>query len=242
MDEKLEQVLHKVELLCEKYPEFADKLRGKLSIVQHMNTIAPRETIIQDSFASAMRLQHKRCRERARKYYRDISDDSLRRDLVNYYANMLWYKSIFEVGQYFVYINYQVENMLNNYLSTTDFHKKVKANPTQYCTKIDITSKYSINIDAYTYAFDKTSGVDIAPSKIGSLWVKLYYWAVDTEQEEIIEKYKTYLNAIISVRNEVNHANSASQKQSLKYWQEQEDGLQFAFVEAVIKQIRKSIL
>ena len=51
MDEKLEQVLHKVELLCEQNPEFADKLRGKLSIVQHMNTVASRETIIQDSFA-----------------------------------------------------------------------------------------------------------------------------------------------------------------------------------------------
>ena len=236
MDDKLQQVLHKVELLCEQNPEFASALREKLGAVAAVSNS------VGAGFASAMRLQHERCRKKARNYYREITDDALRKDLVNYYASMLWYKSIFEVGQYFVNVNYQVENMLNHYLSKTDFHKKVEESPTRYCSKLEINPKYIINIDAYTYAFDKSSGERIVPSRINSLWVKIYYWAVDTEQVGIMDKYKIYLNAIVSVRNEVNHANSASQKQSLKYWQEQEDSLQFAFVEAVIKQIRKSII
>ena len=236
MDDKLKEVLHKVELLCEQNPEFALELKERLCVIsKEVNSV-------DEGFASAMRLQHERCRKKARYYYQEISDESLHKNLVNYYANMLWYKSIFDVGQYFANVNYQVEDMLNHYLSKTDFHEKVAKSPTQYCSKIEINQNYTITIDAYTYAFDKSSGERIDPSRINSLWVKLYYWAVDTGQVEILEKYKIYLNAIVSVRNEVNHANSASPKKSLKYWQEQEDSLQFAFIEAVIKQIRKSIV
>ena len=241
MDEKLTHVLHQVELLCEQNLEFADALREQLKIVSpaEPNVGAPS----QDSFASAMRHQHEQCRKRARYYYREIKDKSLRKDLINDHAKMLWYKSIFEIGQYFVLVNYQVENMLNFYLDKTDFHAKIAANPTDYCLTLEINSKYSVSIDAYSYAFDKNNGNSpIEPSRINSLWVKLLYWALDTGQNDILEKYKTYFNAIISVRNEVNHANYASQKLALKYWQNQEDGMQFAFVEAVIKQIRKSIV
>lgn len=243
MDDKVKEVLRKVELLCEQNPEFDAALREKLGVTQIVDNEVNVVSSESDSFSSAMRLQHQRCRSKSRYYYRDITDDSLRKDLINYYAKMLWYKSIFEVGPYFVHVNYQVENMLNHYLSHTDFHKKVAAEPIKYCKKIEINPQYTISIDAYSYAFDKNKGNSpVDPSRINSLWVKLLYWAVDTEQVEIMEKYKTYLNAIVSVRNEVNHANSASQKKSLKYWQDQEDGMQLAFVEAVIKQIRNSIV
>lgn len=236
MDDKLLQVLHKVEQLCEQNVEFAAALKESLSV-------APTEPSADSGFSSAMRLQHQRCRKKARSYYEKVEDEQLRQNLINDHAKMLWYKSIFEVGQYFVHVNYQVENMLNYYLAHTGFHDKVAAAPTRYCKKLEITPKYVISIDVYSYAFDKNKGNSpVDPARINSLWAKLLYWAVDTEQEEILEKFKTYLNAIVSVRNEVNHANSSSQKQSLKYWQDQEDGMQLAFVEAVIKQIRKSII
>ena len=211
MDDKLQQVLHKVELLCEQNPEFDAALREKLGVAQIVNDEVNVVNSESDSFSSAMRLQHQRCRSKARSYYAKIADEQLRQNLINDHAKMLWYKSIFEVGQYFVHVNYQAENMLNYYLSHTDFHKKVAAEPIKYCKKIEINPKYTISIDAYTYAFDKNKGNSpIDPPRINSLWVKFLYWAIDTDQEDILERFKTYLNAIVSVRNEVNHANSSS--------------------------------
>ncbi len=239
MDEKLEQVLHKVELLCEQNPEFASALKEKLNVTP--SKLEPQETPSKDSFASAMRLQHKRCRDKARDFYEDILDVQLYQDLINAYANMLWYKSIFEIGQYFVHVNYQVENMLNYYLDHSNFHKKVANAPLLYKHKLEIYPTYIVSIDVYSKAFDVINDNKPIESSKLSMWVKLLYWAIDTNRKELLEKKKTYFNAIISVRNETNHANYASEKKSLIYWQKQ-DSLQFGYVEDLIKKIRDSII
>ena len=46
MDDRLVQVLHKVELLCEKYPEFAAALKKKLHV--ETTVTAPSSTIVLD--------------------------------------------------------------------------------------------------------------------------------------------------------------------------------------------------
>lgn len=240
MDKKLEQVLHKVELLCEQNPEFALELKEKLGIVLEQPS-EPHGAPLKDSFASAMRLQHKRCRDKARGFYEDILDVQLYQDLINAYSYMLWYKSIFEIGQYFVHVNYQVENMLNYYLDHSDFYKKVADAPFQYKYRLEINPTYVVPIDVSAKAFDvNNDNKPIEPSKL-SMWVKLLYWAIDTNKKELLEKKKTYFNAIISVRNETNHANYASEKKSLSYWQNQ-DSLQFGYIEDLIKKIRDSII
>ena len=241
MDEKLTQVLHKVELLCEQNPEFATELRKKLGIASVAEISNESTTFNPDSFASAMRLQHKRCRSKARNFYDSIVDVDLYHDLVNDYANMLWYKSMFEVGKYFVHVNYQIENMLNYYLDHSNFHKKVVANAPLYKYELKFSSNYTVSIDVFARAFDKNNNyLPIKPAKIDSLWAKLLFWAIDTKQKDIIEQKKTYFNAIISVRNETNHANYASEKKQLNYWKNQ-DSLQFGYVEDLIRKIRDSI-
>ena len=225
MDEKLEQVLHQVERLCEQDSEFKEALKEKLGA----------------SLSSAIRLQHERCMIKARDYYMRISDLELRGDLVKNYAKMLWYKSIFEIGQYFVQVNYQVENMMNFYLRNTDFHNKVKNMPARYCTTVEFSPQYSITIDALSYAYDKNQNL-VAPEKIASLWVKIYYWAIETNQKEFFEKNRQNFNNIISIRNEMNHANSSSPKSSLMYWLKHEDNFKYGYVERIIEQMRESII
>lgn len=242
MDEKLEQVLHKVELLCEQNPEFAAELRKYLGIELIVEPSTESATSTPDTFASAMRLQHKRCGEKARDFYESISDSDLYQDLVKDYANMLWYKSMFNVGKYFVHVNFQIENMLNYYLDHSNFHKKIVANAPQYKYELTISDKYTISIDVLANAFDKNKNFQpIEPAKMNSLWAKLLFWAIDTNQKDLLEKKKKYFNAIISVRNEANHANYASEKKSLNYWQQQ-DSLQFGYIEDLIKKLRDSVV
>ncbi|MGM9811012.1 MAG: hypothetical protein ACI30J_09135 [Paludibacteraceae bacterium] len=244
MDTKLEHILQKVLLLCAQNAEFANALREKLDgtiIANHPNrcNVVPVE---QENFASIMRLQHENCRKKARKYYQKIKNPQLRKDLVNDYAQMLWYKSIFDIGKYFVYVNYQVENMLNYYLTLSDFHNKVAAQPRLYNTKLEFSKDYTVSIDVYSYAFDRYNGnAPLPPSKMKSLWAKILFWAVDTNQLDMLQQQKNNFNAIITIRNEESHANYMS-KSSTKYWQNQEDGLGIAFIEAIIKQIRNTII
>ena len=234
MDDKLLQVLHKVEQLCEQNVEFATALKESLSV-------APTEPSADSGFSSAMRLQHKRCGEKARDFYESISDPDLYQDLVKDYANMLWYKSMFNVGKYFVHVNFQIENMLNYYLDHSNFHKKIVANAPQYKYELTISDRYSISIDVLANAFDKNKNFQpIEPAKMNSLWAKLLFWAIDTKQKDIIEQKKTYFNAIISVRNETNHRNYASEKWQTAYWQTQ-DSLQYGYIEDLLKKIRDSL-
>ena len=241
MDDKLQQVLHKVELLCEQNPEFDAALREKLGVTQIVNDEVNVVNSESDSFSSAMRLLHKRCGDKARLFYESILDAQLYQDLLNAYSYMLWYKSTFDVGKYFVYVNYQVENMLNYYLDHSDFHNKVAKNPSLYKYILVISPTYSITIDTYSKAFDEKNGnTPIEPAKL-SMWDKIIYWAIDTNQKKLLEEKKKYFNAIITVRNETNHANYAAEHKQLKYWQKQ-DSLQFGFVEDLIKKLRDSII
>lgn len=243
MDTKLEHILQKVLLLCAQNAEFANALREKLDgtiIANHPN----RSNVVhveQENFASIMRLQHENCRKKARKYYQKIKNPQLRKDLVNDYAQMLWYKSIFDVGKYFVYVNYQVENMLNYYLALSDFHNKVAAQARLYNTKLEFSKDYTVPIDVYSYAFDRNNGAPQPPSKMNSLWAKILFWAVDTNQLDMLQQQKKNFYAIIKIRNEENHANYMS-KSNTKYWQEKEDEQALSFIENIIKNIRNTII
>jgi len=235
MEEKLEKVLHHVVLLCEQNSEFKSILTAKLSL---NNISVKTET---ESFDSIIKLQHNRCHNKARNYYKGISDCKLRNDLIDAYTNMLWYRSIFEIGQCFVHVNYQIENMLNFYLNHTDFHDKIAKNPKLYCRELKFSEKYTRSIDVFTYAFDQQH-TPIEITKISSIWAKILFWAIDTDQISTLNQNLNNFNSIINIRNEANHDNYLSTKTSTKYWQDMEDGTQFAFIEKLIKIFRNSII
>lgn len=215
---------------------FVEELSKKI-IKQHPIV---ESNIDNDSFNTLLSLQHSKIRRKARAYYKEIKDVKLREQLVNDHAMMIWYKSIYEVEKYFVHVNYQIENMLNYYLAHTDFYSKVQASPTSYNKVISISTNYKIEIDVYSYSF-KNNGTPISIEKISSLWAKLLYWAVNSKNFDFLTNQAGNLNAIISIRNQTNHSYYGRQINSAKYWKEQEDDMNYAFISGIVKHIRNSI-
>ena len=215
---------------------FVEELSKKI-IKQHPIV---ESNIDNDSFNTLLSLQHSKIRRKARAYYKEIKDAKLRNQLVNDHAMMIWYKSIYEVEKYFVHVNYQIENMLNYYLAHTDFYSKVQASPTSYNKVISISTNYKIEIDVYSYAF-KNNGTPISIEKISSLWAKLLYWAVNSENFDFLTNQAGNLNAIISIRNQTNHSYYGRQNNAATYWKDQEDDMNYAFIGGIVKHVRNTI-
>lgn len=198
--------------------------------------------INQNNLDVLIRLNHNKNKAKARYYYRNIVEQKLKRQLVNDHALMIWYKSIYEIDQYFVHVNYQLENMLNYYLEHTDFHNKVNQFPREYCNTISISEGYKLDIDVSSYSFDKNKGNPIKVNLIKSLWAKILYWAIDTNNMDFLKKQAGNFAAIINIRNEYSHSYYDRKKSASKYWKTQEDDMSFAFIGAILKVVRNSIV
>jgi hypothetical protein len=237
--EQLEKLLQFLDSLMKEPGNewFVDELSKKI-IKQHPIV---ESNMDRDPFNTLLSLQHSKIRRKARAYYKEIKDTKLRNQLVNDHAMMIWYKSIYEVEKYFVHVNYQIENMLNYYLVHTDFHSKIQASPRLYNKVIFTPSNYKIEIDVYSYAFNKNNGTPISIEKISSLWAKLLYWAVDSNNFQLLSEQSGNFSAIINIRNQTNHSYYGRQINSAKYWKEQEDDMNYAFIGGIVKHIRNSI-
>lgn len=228
--EQLRKLLDFIEALSiEKGNEwFEDELRRKFNS-NDLNL---------DSF---LRLNREKQRKKARKYYEKISHSQLRNQLIDDHANMLWYKSIFEIERFFLYVNFQIENMLNYYIDNTDAHNKVQKNPKFYYKELSYM-EYKVSVDSFSYFFNKYNGNKNPTGKISSLWAKLVYWAVDSDKIDFLENQFTNFSAIINIRNDQSHANYSTESKSAVYWKQQEDDYNFAFIYAIIKIIRNTII
>lgn len=191
-----------------------------------------------------VRLQRNNAKKKARQYYKDIKHEALRRELINDHALMLWYKSINELEHFFVHANYQIENMLNYYISKTNAYRKIDNNARYYLRTIHSPmSNYKIDIDCLIYFFNKNDKSPNLPSNINSLWAKLLYWSLDNfGNHDFISKQFSSLDAIIKIRNECNHANYERAKSTCNYWYNLEDDSQLAFIQLILKTIRNSIV
>ena len=170
---------------------------------------------------------------------------TLRNQLVDDHAMMLWYKSIGELESFFVHVNYQIENMLNFYLDNSDCYNLIKSTPSTYCqtfTNTGYTNKsFNLVIDCQSYFFDKNSD-PIPISKIKSLWAKILFWAIDHNQLAFVQQQFGNFSAIINIRNEANHSNYGRTNNSSKYWYAQEDDIALAFIGGIIRTVRNSII
>lgn len=189
-----------------------------------------------------VRLQRKVLRQKSRLYYKDIKDAQLKKELIDAHSQMLWYKTINELEKYFVYVNYQVENMLNYYIKNNDAFNKIRLDERKYCKTIFSSEKYTLTIDCSIYFFNKNNQQPNKISKIASLWAKLLFWSIDSGEPDFTVKQYNNLSAIIDIRNEQNHADYERNSNKCDYWYKQEDSFSFAFIEAIIKTIRNTII
>lgn len=225
--EKLDQLASNDEnfkkLLCDKYGNHPDK---------YENT---------DDFHSLVVLHHNKCRSVARNYYKKIKEQKLRMQLIDYHANMLWFKSIRDVPGFFVNVNYQIEDMMNYYLAQTDFYNKVNSYPTNYSHKIIINPGSNYEIDINICKGLKNNDINI-PIKQISMWNKIVFWAVDTNHMDFVRSQASNFSSIINIRNESNHADYLKTTKSTDYWNSMEDDMSYSFIYAIIKIIRESII
>ena len=108
MEENLKQVLHKVELLCEQYPEFADALKQKLGA----------DTMLDASSNSQLDEMYEYCIERvvrkqAESYYASFPIESIREQLIHDYCRMERFRRADNFGDFCLAAYQQVECICN---------------------------------------------------------------------------------------------------------------------------------
>lgn len=129
MDEKLEQVLHKVELLCEQNPEFATALRGKLKM--EATIAAPVSAGVSDERVDKIEqylgLDYKldTITPDGTKYknidYSFITDDALREQLESDFREMMRFRygtrsHKIDFKEFCKYAHFQLEALVNDYM------------------------------------------------------------------------------------------------------------------------------
>ena len=193
-----------------------------------------------------LKLQRDKCKRKARKYYKDISNSSLKSQLIEDHARMLWYRSVDDVDNYFNYVNFQIENIVNYYLSTVDFHSKILANPTDYIYHLVVApGKYELDIDCNKDFFKTTSSgiVRVPYNKVKTLWSKIWIWAICTGNKPLIISQVNNIASIINIRNSNNHRDSRiSNTISADYWKDLEDDSNYGFIIMILRIFRDSII
>lgn len=191
---------------------------------------------------SYLRLQREKCKSKSRNYYKSISNKALRSQLVEDHARMLWAKIVDDVDNYFTYVNLQIENMVNYYLSTFDFRSKIQAEPAKFKHELVINKKagYIMSIDCSKDLYEVTGQKGVY--KFKSLWCKIWVWAVCTDNKELIIDNASNIDSIIKIRNLNNHRDIQTSRKGVEHWKSLDDDQRYGFILKVLKGFRDSII
>ena len=239
--EELKKLLSFIEALIQQpgNEEFVAGLRSLVGAVQI-------QQYSDEQLSSYLRLQRERFKKKARRYYKDIVDTKLRNQLIDDHAWMLWYRSVDDVVSYFNYVNLQIENIVNFYLSNIDIHSKILSNPTAFMYHLPVspTGKYAIDIDCNKDFFRNTSSglSKISYAKVKSLWSKIWAWAICTGNTQLVMAQASNIASIINIRNDNNHRDSKVSSASSEYWKNLEDDANYGFIIMILKVFRNSII
>ena len=172
MEEKLTQVLHKVELLCEKYPEFATSLREKLqvgaTIVAPVSASMPDERIskIEEYLALDRKLDD--ISPAGTKYkevtYSFIKDVAVRDMLVSDFREMMRYRygtrsHKVDFMEFCKYAHFQLEGLVNYFMEAWSLDDDDKVNIE--IAKDNILENWPKKLDAPTFRKDLKTIEDI---------------------------------------------------------------------------------
>lgn len=237
--EELNKLLSFIEALT-RQPGNEEFVAGLRALVGTEQTLLRND----DELSSYLRLQRERFRKKARRYYKDIKDDTLRNQLVDDHAWMLWYRSVDDVVSYFNYVNLQIENIVNFYLSNIDIHSQILANPTAFMCNLQVNPKYIVNIDCNKDFFRNTSAglLNIPYTKVKTLWSKIWAWAICTGNTKLVTTQASNIASIINIRNDNNHRDSKVSSSSSEYWKNLEDDANYGFIIMILKAFRNSII
>lgn len=239
--EKLKKVLEKIDILAQNNEWFKNELQKQYG----GNEIK--------TFDSFVRLQRDKCRKKARIFYNKIEPIELRNQLTEHYALMLWYKSIGDIGNIFVYANYQIENMLNTYLEKTNCWKIVASKPDLYEYEFITPNSKKFQVSCINMFFDTQTKKPKDVTKILSLWAKMVYWnkresLLNSERKFSLEMVHPTFSNIVNIRNYKNHAYYINKeiKNPILYYEKDADfyALDYAInnINCILKEMKKSII
>lgn len=253
MEHNLEVALENIIQLAKQNPEFNRELRKRLQIAPSANSASSdkntNETNLAETFDAFVKLQHDRCKKKARLFYDNISNPKLYADLVSSYSEMLWYKSIHETGRYFMFLNHQIENMVNYYCNNHDCWSKIKSKPANYDKFVyryyDNNAKEN---KEYIYTcrenfFSPKTHAKIELNRI-SLWPKIIFWAFHSNNRAVINNNFSNLNDIMRIRNIMSHSNSERPIEDLlriQKWENPEAVFSYGHLENILKIIKETI-
>lgn len=151
------------------------------------------------------RLQRKIFKTKGLEFYKNITDDKLRIELTKDFQEMLWYKVLNQIDRQYLFTYYQIENMINFFITKNLAHEKIKNNPNNYV--IEFTDKFVVK--SYNYFFSKnTEPIDVI--KISSIYAKIVFWSIETNNKSWIhdKSRKFHFDNIVQIRNMKSHRNS----------------------------------
>ncbi len=234
--EEYKQRLHSlVEQLATQSPELLEYLR------QEVNAAISTKTT--DSF---IKLQRMNMRQKGRLFYAEIENIKLKNQLINDYANMLWYKCVGDIPHMFSYILFQMENMLNAFIiAIPNSYENIKTSPDKYTYSFSNPKQKTPFIVKTKDSFIKSDGTNQILEKIG-IWGKYTYWFVETMQTEQFKQYThSLVSDIINLRNTTEHRNSQQElsnyiEKQINYWKTNIEP-RFSYIDMLLSTIRDSI-
>ena len=191
-------------------------------------------------FDSFVRLQRKMFRLKANEFYKNLTDADLQKELIKDYQEMLWFKMLNQIDRYYLFIYYQMENMLNFFILKNDAFNRIKSDPGSY--QLKFTEGFIVK--CYSYFFNK-DGKANEINKINSVWAKLVFWSLEANEDRWIIDKKQTLDNIINVRNLLSHKNSSQQnsfvKNQIELWKKGDDSL-LSFPISVLNKLKRTVL
>ena len=150
---------------------------------------------------------------------------------------MNWYQINNDMKQAFVYTFFQMENLLNFYITNSKAFEKIRLNQDFYNHSLNENFVVNCYIN-----FNKVNNYkDI--NKI-NIWAKIVYWACDSKQTDYLTAYVSNFYNLVNIRNEENHRNSNSPSSYDKTIENlrQGDFTDFSFYINILKKIYKTCI
>jgi len=227
--ESLEKLLPIIYEICES-PEnswFKDALYKKLNV--------ERSNPYMMAFPGYFALLKKQFKIKANKFYSPITNKKLKSELIEDCIKMFWYQVNNDIEQLFVFAFFQMENLLNHYITITKAHEKILLNQNYYTHKFSDTFVVNCHKSFFSVKGDKYDLKKI------SIWAKIIYWVYDTNNLSLLTSNN--FSNLVNIRNSTNHRNSniAYEVNPTVEFLKNSDYSSFGYYINILKEISKSI-
>jgi hypothetical protein len=161
-----------------------------------------------ENFPEFIKFQKKQFKIKGNNFYKNITNNELKKSLINDYVEMCWYQSINNIERFALFCFYQMENLLNYYCVSSNSFSKINSNPKKYT--IDFGYKFVIDCQKGFLNF----GVKGKIEKV-SIWAKIVFWMIDSNSEVWEKSNHQNISNLINIRNNESHRNSLNNNKNV---------------------------